>query len=109
MTADKPNSIDTSAMEGTWTLTIKGPTGPQETTLFIERSGDTLTGSQSGQGSTSPIGDVKFEGNKLSWTNHVTKPMKMKLECSAVIEGRNISGKVKAGFMGTYPFSGSKQ
>jgi len=112
MTADKPNPIDapdSSPLEGTWNLTIKSPTGPMETTLLIERSGDTLSGSQSGQGLTSPISEVKFEGNKLSWTNHVTKPMRMKLECSGVIEGRNISGKVKAGFMGTYPFSGSKQ
>jgi hypothetical protein len=111
MTTDKPSSIDapaSSPLEGTWSLTIKSPTGPMETTLLIERSGNTLSGSQSGQGLTSPISDVKFDGNKLSWTNHVTKPMKMKLECSGVIEGKNISGKVKAGFMGTYPFSGSK-
>ena len=112
MTTDKPSSIDapaSSPLEGTWSLTIKSPTGPMETTLLIERSGVTLTGSQSGQGVTSPISDVKFEGNKLSWTNYVTKPMKMKLECSGVIDGKNISGKVKAGFMGTYPFFGSKQ
>jgi hypothetical protein len=112
MTTDKPSSIDATAassLEGTWSLTIKSPTGPMETSLFIERSGDALTGSQSGQGLTSPISDVKFEGNKLSWTNHVTKPMKMKLECSGVVEGKNISGKVKAGFMGTYPFFGTKQ
>jgi hypothetical protein len=103
MTNDKP------ALEGTWNLTIKSPTGPMETTLSIERSGDTLTGSQSGQGLTSPISDVKLDGNKLTWTNHVTKPMKMKLECSGVIEGTNMTGKVKVGFMGTYPFTGSKR
>ncbi len=75
----------------------------------IVRSGDSLSGSQSGEGVTSPISDVKFDGRNISWINYVTKPMKMKLECTGVIEGKNISGKAKAGFMGTYPFFGSKQ
>ena len=37
MTTDQPSSIDapaSSPLEGTWSLTIKSPTGPMETTLF---------------------------------------------------------------------------
>jgi hypothetical protein len=117
MTTNKPSSSDTVAsssadpasVEGTWNLTIKSPTGPVATTLTIVRSGDGLSGNQSGEGVTSPISDLKFDGRNISWINHVTKPMKMKLECTGVIEGKNISGKAKAGFMGTYPFFGSKQ
>jgi hypothetical protein len=112
MSDNKQDFIDPAApvsVEGTWILTIKSPTGPIPTTLVIERSDTGLTGSQSGQGTTSPITDVKVDGNKIFWVNHVTKPMKMKLECTGVIDGKNISGKVKAGFMGSYPFSGSKQ
>ena len=123
MTTNKPSSSDTIAssnaeapgpadpvpVEGTWSLTIKSPTGPVVTTLSIVRSGDGLSGSQSGEGVTSPISDLKFDGRNISWINYVTKPMKMKLECTGVIEGKNISGKAKAGFMGTYPFFGSKQ
>jgi 2,4-diaminopentanoate dehydrogenase len=100
---------DPVAVDGTWMLTIKSPTGPIETILVIARSEVGFTGTQSGQGVSSPISDVKLEGNKLAWTNYVTKPMKMKLECAGVIDGKNISGKVKAGFMGSYPFSGSRQ
>jgi hypothetical protein len=111
MTTDKPPSgaPNPSPVEGTWSLTIKGPTGPMEATLTIQRSAHVLSGTVSGQGLSSPMGDLKVEGNKLSWTNHVTKPMKMKLQCSGVIEGKDMSGKVKAGFMGTYPFFGSRQ
>jgi hypothetical protein len=107
--AEASASADPASVEGTWNLTIKSPTGPVVTTLSIVRSGDGLSGSQSGEGLTSPISDVKFDGRTISWVNYVTKPMKMKLECSGVIEGKNISGKAKAGFMGTYPFVGSKQ
>jgi len=68
-----------------------------------------LTGTQSGQGQSSPISEAKFEGNKLFWVNHVTKPMKMKLEFSGVIDGSQLTGKVKAGFVGSFPFTGVKE
>jgi cytochrome P450 len=95
-------------LEGMWTLTVKGPTGPMVTTLLIERTGDTFTGSQSGQGSTSPISDAKLDGNKVSWLNEITKPMKLKLQFAGVIEGNTLSGKVKVGFMGSFAFTGVK-
>ena len=97
------------SLEGNWTLTIKSPTGPMASTLMLERRGDVLTGTQSGQGTTSPISDIRLQGSNLSWINEVTKPMKLKLEFSGVLEGNTLSGKVKAGFMGSYPFTGVKE
>ena len=97
------------SIEGKWNLTIKSPTGPQATTLVLQRSGDVLTGTQSGQGMSSPISDVRLEGNNLTWKNEVTKPMKLKLEFTAAIDGNTLSGKVKAGFMGSYSFTGVKE
>jgi len=97
------------SIEGKWNLTIKSPTGPQATTLVLQRSGDVLTGTQSGQGMSSPISDVRLEGNSLFWKNEVTKPMKLKLEFTAALDGNTLSGKVKAGFMGSYSFTGVKE
>jgi cytochrome P450 len=96
-------------LEGRWTVVVKGPTGPQSSVLALERVDGVLTGSQSGQGETSPVLDIQVEGNKIRWVNQVTKPMKLKVEFAGVIEGRQISGKVKAGFMGSYPFTGTKE
>ncbi len=95
-------------LEGTWNVVVKGPTGPQPATLVLERSGDKITGSQSGQGSTSPIADFKREGNSIYWCNHITKPMKMKVEFRGELNGNTITGKAKAGFMGSYPFTATK-
>lgn len=96
-------------LEGKWTVTINGPTGPMATTLVLERAGGTLTGTQSGQGVISPIRDARLEGGNLFWINEVTRPMKLRLEFTAVVAGRAMSGKVKAGFMGSYPFTGVKE
>jgi hypothetical protein len=79
------------------------------TTLVLERVGDAFTGTQSGQGMTSPVSDVRLQGSNLSWMNEVTKPMKLKLEFTGVIEGNTLSGKVKTGFLGSYPFTGVKE
>ncbi|MGH8519821.1 MAG: cytochrome P450, partial [Panacagrimonas sp.] len=96
------------ALEGTWNVVVKGPTGPQPAVLVLERNGDNYTGSQSGQGSTTPIADFKRTGNKVYWVNHVTKPMKIKVEFNGELNGNVLSGKAKAGFMGSYPFTATK-
>ena len=96
------------ALEGTWNVVVKGPTGPQPAVLVLERNGDHYTGSQSGQGSTTPIADFKRTGNKVYWVNHVTKPMKIKVEFNGELNGNVLSGKAKAGFMGSYPFTATK-
>lgn len=97
-----------SSVAGTWTITVKGPTGAESTTLVLEIANGQLTGVQSGRGMSSTIIDAKFDKGKIFWINQITKPMKMKLEFSGVVEGQTMSGKVKAGFMGSFPFTGVK-
>ena len=63
---------------------------------------------QSAQGQSSPVSDVTINGNTIRWVNHVTKPIKMKVEFTATLDGARMSGKCKAGFFGSYPFTGDK-
>ncbi|MGL4566171.1 MAG: cytochrome P450, partial [Halioglobus sp.] len=93
------------AVEGEWKVTIKGPTGPQDTTLVLERVDGVLTGTQSGEGSTTAIDEVNYANGRIVWANRITKPMKLKLEFSAVVEGDSMDGKVKTGFMGSFAFT----
>src|SRR3546814_7915345 len=55
-----------ASVEGTWNVVVKSPAGPMPTTLLLERVNGELTGSQSGQGMTTPITDVKVDGNNRS-------------------------------------------
>ncbi len=108
LTPQRESASGPVSVEGKWNVTVKGPTGPQVTELLIERLDGKLGGVQTGQGMSSPITDVTLEGNKIRWLNHVTKPMKLKVEFSGVIEGATMTGKCKAGFMGSYPFTATK-
>jgi cytochrome P450 len=98
-----------TSLEGTWNLVVKGPTGPQPTVLVMARAGDTMTGTQSGQGTSTSVTDVQIDGNKVSWVNHVTKPIKLKATFTGEISGNTMTGKCKAGFMGSYPFTAVKE
>ena len=97
-----------ASVDGKWTITIKGPTGAESTVLELATANGQLSGTQTGQGMSSPILEARFEDGKLFWINQITKPMKMKLQFSGVVEGGQVSGKVKAGFMGSFPFTGVK-
>ncbi len=103
--APAPASID-----GQWNVTIKGPTGPMPSTLNLSTSDGVLGGEQSGDGTTTPIEDISYDSasGDVRWVNKIAKPMKLKLEFTGKVEGDSISGKVKAGFMGSYPFTGQK-
>lgn len=96
------------SIEGKWNLTIKSPTGPMPTVLELQEKDGAITGSQTGQGTTTEIVEAKFDGKTLSWVNHITKPMKMKCEFKAEVDGSQLTGKMKAGFMGSFSFTGSK-
>jgi cytochrome P450 len=96
-------------LQGKWNLVIKGPTGPEPTVLVIERLDDIMTGTQSGQGITTALTDIQIDGNKVSWVNHLTKPLKLKVTFTGEIMGNSMSGKVKVGFLGAYSFTAVKQ
>ena len=96
-------------LPGKWNLVVKGPTGPEPTVLVIERSGDVLTGTQSGQGVTTAVTDIQIDGNRVSWVNHMTKPLKLKVTFAGEIMGNRMTGKLKVGFLGAYSFTALKE
>ena len=82
---------------GTWQLTIATPFGKQE----VEYTFATETGLPTGhatQGSdTTALIDLTLEGSRLTWTQHVTRPMKLKLQFDVTLEGETLNGTAKAG------------
>ena len=96
------------SVDGTWNVTVNSPMGPQPSSLTLKAEGSSLTGTQSAQGNTQPIANGKVDGNNVSWSNSITTPFPMTLEFSGAIDGDKISGSVKAGAFGSFPFSGQR-
>ncbi|MBW2942469.1 hypothetical protein [Zhongshania aquimaris] len=102
------DAISPESMVGKWKVIVKGPTGAESSELDISYADGQFSGTQTGKGSTSDILEPSLDGNTFFWKNNVTKPMKIKTEFTATISGTSMSGKVKAGFVGKYPFTGEK-
>jgi hypothetical protein len=96
------------SVDGTWNVVVKSPMGDQPSTLTLKADGGTLTGTASAQGNTNPIANGKVDGDAVSWSNSITTPFPMTLEFSGKVEGDSLSGSVKAGSFGSFPFSGKR-
>ena len=103
------SNTESASLEGKWNVVIKGPTGKRPTVLVMERAGGALTGTQSANGEPTVVTDIEFDGLHVSWVNHVTKPLSIKVTFTGEVQGNSMSGKAKIGFMGTYPFTAVKE
>jgi hypothetical protein len=96
------------SVAGTYEVVTKTPMGDQKSTMTVEVSGDSFTGTNAGAQGTLAMENGKVDGNKLTWTMNMTVPMPMTLEGEATVDGDAITGNVKAGAFGTFPLSGSR-
>lgn len=99
-----------ASIDGKWSVTIHGPTGPQETTLELKTVDGVLTGTQSAMGQVEEATSLGFdrETSELSWINKIKKPLPITLKFLGVVEGNTMSGKVNAAIMGAFPFTAVK-
>ena len=94
--------------DGTWNITIDTPMGQRDAQLSLASSGGQLTGTQSAEGNTGDIMDGSVSGNDVAWKVDITDPMPMTLEFSGAVEGDTMSGNVRAGAFGSFPFTGRR-
>ncbi len=96
------------AVDGKYSITINSPMGAQPADLDLKAEGGALTGTQSSRQGSMAIANGKTEGDSVSWSIDITSPMPMTLEFSGTVSGDAISGNVKAGAFGSFPFSGKR-
>jgi beta-glucosidase len=100
-TASKATGPVTAA--GTWVLTIQTPRGEQQGELRLAGEGGTPTGTFNG----APITDGRLSGDQLTFRTSLTSPMKVKIKCTAAIDGDTLSGTAKAAMIPLkIPFTG---
>ncbi len=96
------------AIDGDWNIVVNSPMGKQETKLSVTSSGSELTGTASAQGQSQAIANGKIDGDAVSWSATVTSPFPMTLEFTGTLAGDSMSGNVKAGSFGSFPWTGTK-
>jgi hypothetical protein len=96
------------AVDGKWEIVINSPLGAQKAQLDIASNGGALTGTQTAQQGSGPLENGKVDGNNVSWSAKISSPMPLTLDFSGTVDGDKLSGSVKAGSFGSFPFTGSR-
>ena len=96
------------SVDGTWNITVESPMGAQQTKVELKSDGGSLVGTDHGPNGITQIADGKVDGNNVSWKISITTPMAITLEFSGTVDNNSISGRVKAGMFGTFPFTGDR-
>jgi hypothetical protein len=96
------------AVDGKWEIVINSPLGAQKAVLDLVTDGASLTGTQTAQQGSGPLENGKVEGSALSWSAKISSPMPMTLDFAGTVDGDTLSGSVKAGSFGSFPFTGSR-
>lgn len=97
-----------AAIDGTWNITIKSPAGPQSATLTVRCVVNTFAGEFIGDEGKVDIADGKIDGDTITWSMKIVKPLPMALTSKLTLEGDALNGAVTAGAFGNFPMSGAR-
>ncbi|MBX7483221.1 hypothetical protein [Qipengyuania qiaonensis] len=98
------------SVAGTYDTVVKSPMGDQKGTFTVVPGDDgSFTGSMAGGMGSMDVKDGKIDGNTLTWAMDMTVPMPMTLNCTATVDGGQLTGTVNAGAFGDMPLTGQIQ
>lgn len=86
---------------GTWLLHMKTPLGTIDADYRFEDEDGVIRGSASGSGETIPLTDIVVEdvreGQRVTWRQSITKPLRLNLEYDVTVNGDALVGESRAG------------
>ncbi|GGX68816.1 hypothetical protein GCM10010358_23950 [Streptomyces minutiscleroticus] len=95
--------------EGTWDLTMSTPIGRVEAVLDIGRRDGVLTGSAHGTGEEVPLTEVVLDGDRLTWKQAITKPLRLNLAFDVTLDGDTLTGTSRAGRLPSSKVTGRRR
>jgi hypothetical protein len=95
-------------LDGLWNVSVKTPMGAQKGVLELRSEGAEVFGKLTNGLGEMALENGRIEGERLLFSLKMTKPIKMTFEHDLIVEGDRMTGKVKAGFLGSAPFTGER-
>lgn len=97
------------SVEGTWNLSISTPIGKIKAVVELREQDGNLTGAAHGAGEDVPLSDITLDGDRLTWKQAITKPMRLNLAFDVTVDGDNLQGTSKAGRLPGSKVTGERQ
>lgn len=86
-----------AAVVGTWRLRIAAPLGAQHVELVLTEAAERLEGVARSRAETVPLRDVVHDGRRLTWSQSITRPMRLHLRFDVTLDGDELRGTSTAG------------
>ncbi|MFJ8919919.1 hypothetical protein ACIREK_10620 [Streptomyces sp. NPDC102415] len=84
-------------VEGIWDLSVSTPIGTIKAVVELRREDGLLTGAAHGAGEEVPLREVLLDGDRLTWKQAVTRPMRLNLAFDVTVAGDTLAGTSRAG------------
>jgi hypothetical protein len=94
-------------IQGKWNITIKTPMGDRTGVLDLVVDGAKLSGSLSDGERVAAISDGRVDGNRLTWSAKISKPMRLTFKFTAAVDADRIEGSAKY-LLGSASFRGTR-
>lgn len=88
-----------SSPVGAWSIVIATPIGKQRVALRFHQRADGLEGTATLGAETVPLIALKQDGNRLTWTQNVTRPLKLAIAFEVTFDDVRMRGTAKAGVL----------
>ncbi|MDN3247972.1 hypothetical protein ABZ061_28485 [Streptomyces mutabilis] len=97
------------SVEGIWNLSISTPIGKMKAVVELHEQDAVLTGVARGAGEEVPLGDIALDGDRLTWKQAITKPMRLNLAFDVTVDGDTLRGTSRAGRLPASKVTGERR
>ena len=96
------------SLTGSWNISISTPIGTQSAVLELTENEGVVEGIAKGDAETTPLINPVLNGNRLTWKQSITKPMRLNLTFDVTINGDTFTGTSKAGMLPSSKVTGTR-
>ncbi|MBI3212181.1 MAG: hypothetical protein HYZ38_00030 [Mycobacterium sp.] len=82
---------------GDWDVTIKTPIGSLAVDYSFTGTDDGIVGTATYNDDTVSLQNIAFDGDRATWQQKVTKPMRLNLSFDVIVTGDGLNGHSRAG------------
>lgn len=105
---EKRTTNDMTTFAGTWDVIIDTPIGKLVVVFDIAEEEGEIQGTARSDAEEVPFLNPVADGNRLTWTQNVTTPMKLTLKFEVDVDGDAMTGTSKAGFLPASKLHGTR-
>ena len=96
------------SLTGIWNINISTPIGTQSVVLELTESDGIVAGIAKRDAESTPLINPVLDGNRLTWKQSITRPMRLNLTFDVTIDGDTLTGTSKAVMLPTSKVTGTR-